>query len=154
MIIFVVESKRNDFFMYVKKKMIDYSDCPVRIAIDILSTSWNAWLILEIHKGVVRPCDLQRSISVAPKRVLTKQLGELERMGILQKVVYPVLPLKVEYSLTEAGKELIPIIDKLWQWGDKYKTDFLKRMSGDEIENGESANDTNRKNSRKQETIS
>jgi DNA-binding HxlR family transcriptional regulator len=117
--------------MYVKKNPMDYSDCSVRIAIDILSTSWNAWLILEINKGVVRPCDLQRSISVAPKRVLTKQLGELEKMGILQKKVYPVLPLKVEYSLTEAGKDLIPIIDSLGQWGDKYKEDFLKRTEVD-----------------------
>ncbi|MCI1647465.1 MAG: helix-turn-helix transcriptional regulator [Bacteroides sp.] len=117
--------------MYVKKNPMDYSDCSVRIPIDILSTSWNAWLILEINKGVVRPCDLQRSISVAPKRVLTKQLGELERMGILRKKVYPVLPLKVEYSLTEAGEELISIIDHLWQWGEKYKADFLKRVETD-----------------------
>lgn len=117
--------------MYVKKNPMDYSGCSVRIAIDILSTSWNAWLISEIDKGVVRPCDLHRSISVAPKRVLTKQLGELERMGILQKKVYPVLPLKVEYSLTESGKELIPIIDNLWHWGDKYKADFLKRTEID-----------------------
>lgn len=117
--------------MYVKKNPMDYSDCSVRIAIDLLSTSWNAWLILEINKGVVRPCDLQRSISVAPKRVLTKQLGELEKKGILQKKVYPVLPLKVEYYLTEAGKELIPIIDMLSQWGDKYKADFLKRTEID-----------------------
>ena len=72
---------------------------------------------------------MQRSISVAPKRVLTKQLGELERMGILEKKVYPVLPLKVEYSLTEAGHELIPIIDQLWQWGDKHKEDFFKRST-------------------------
>lgn len=72
----------------------------------------SAWLLLEISKGVVRPCDLQRSISVAPKRVLTKQLGELERMGILEKKVYPELPLKVEYSLTEAGNELIPIVNQ------------------------------------------
>lgn len=107
--------------MYVKKNPMDYSDCPVRIAIDILSSSWNAWLILEISKGVVRPCDLQRSL----KRVLTKQLGELEKMGILEKKVYPVLPLKVEYSLTEAGKGLIPIIDQMWQWGDHYKEDYI-----------------------------
>ncbi len=105
---------------------MDYSDCSVRIAIDILSTSWNAWLISEIDKGVIRPCDLQRSICIAPKRVLTKQLGELEKMGILEKKVYPVLPLKVEYYLTEAGKELIPIIDQLWQWGDKHKESFIK----------------------------
>ncbi|MBF0650900.1 helix-turn-helix transcriptional regulator [Dysgonomonas sp. GY75] len=111
--------------MYVKKNPMDYADCPVRIAIDILSSSWNAWLISEISKGVVRPCDLQRSISIAPKRVLTKQLGELEKMGILEKKVYPILPLKVEYSLTEAGKGLISIIDQMWQWGDHYKEDYI-----------------------------
>ena len=112
--------------MYVKKQPIDYSDCSVRIAIDILSTSWNAWLILEISRGVVRPCDLQRTINVAPKRVLTKQLSQLEKLGILGKEIYPVLPLKVEYSLTEAGKELIPILEQLQSWGDKHKINTLK----------------------------
>jgi len=119
--------------MYIKKNPMDYSDCSVRIAIDILSSSWNAWLISEIDKGVARPCDLQRSISVAPKRVLTKQLGELEKMGILKKKIYPVLPMKVEYYLTEAGKELIPIIDQLWQWGDKYKESFFKDLKVNDL---------------------
>lgn len=113
--------------MYVKKTPMDYSDCSIRIAIDILSVSWNAWLIEEISNGVVRPCDLHRVINVAPKRVLTKQLGELERMGILEKKVYPVLPLKVEYYLTDAGKELIPILDKLKEWGDKHKDVFINK---------------------------
>ncbi len=115
--------------MYVKKNPLDYSDCPVRIGIDILSSSWNAWLIWEISKGVIRPCDLQRSISVAPKRVLTKQLGELEKMGILEKKIYPVLPLKVEYYLTDTGRKLLPIIEMLWQWGDEYKEEFIKRTT-------------------------
>lgn len=115
--------------MYVKKDPTDYLDCSVRIAIDILSTSWNAWLILEINKGVVRPSDLHRTISIAPKRVLTKQLGELEKMGILEKKVYPVLPLKVEYYLTDAGKELIPILKMLEEWGDKHKDVFISRTT-------------------------
>lgn len=106
--------------MYVKKKPMEYLDCPVRIAIDILSSSWNAWLISEINNGIVRPCDLQQSISIAPKRVLTKQLGELEKKGILKKKVYPVLPLKVEYSLTKLGRGLIPILNQMKQWGDEY----------------------------------
>ena len=112
--------------MYVKRSSKDYYNCSVRIPIDILSTSWNAWLILEINKGIMRPCDLQRSIKVASRRMLTKQLGELVEMGILQKKVYPAFPLKTEYSLTESGKELVPIINKLEMWGDKYKTGFLK----------------------------
>ena len=106
--------------MYVKKTPIDYSGCQVRIPIDILSTSWNTWLLLEISKGISRPCDLQRSIKIAPKCVLTKQLGELEKKGLLNKRVYPVFPLKVEYSLTEYGESLIPIINELWKWGDSY----------------------------------
>ncbi len=115
--------------MYVKKNPMDYMDCPVRLAIDILSTSWNTWLISEIDKGVARPCDLQRVIGIAPRRVLTRQLGELERMGILEKKVYPVLPLKVEYFLTEMGKELIPILHQLEQWGDTYKESIVGNMS-------------------------
>lgn len=111
--------------MYTKKSPMDYAGCPVRIAIDILSASWNAWLLSEINKGVVRPCDLQRSISVAPRRVLTKQLGELEKKGILEKKVYPGLPLKVEYYLTEAGRGLIVILDQLEEWGDKYQDGFM-----------------------------
>lgn len=111
--------------MYTKKSPMDYAGCPVRIAIDILSASWNAWLLSEINKGVVRPCDLQRSISVAPRRVLTKQLGELEKKGILEKKVYPGLPLKVEYYLTEAGRGLIVILDQLEEWGGKYQDGFM-----------------------------
>ncbi|MDH6357351.1 helix-turn-helix domain-containing protein [Parabacteroides sp. PF5-9] len=110
--------------MYVIKNPVDYTECPIRISLDILSASWNVWLISEINKGVVRPCDLHRSIGIAPKRVLTKQLGELEKKGILEKKIYPVLPLKVEYYLTDKGKELIPIIELLWNWGDKYKEEF------------------------------
>ena len=116
--------------MYVKKNPMDYAGCPVRIAIDILASSWNAWLLLEINKGVVRPCDLQRNISVAPRRVLTKQLGELEKMGILEKKVYPGLPLKVEYYLTEAGEGLIQILDQLEAWGGKYQDDFVNKTAG------------------------
>jgi DNA-binding HxlR family transcriptional regulator len=50
-------------------------------------------------------------------------------MGILEKKVYPVLPLKVEYYLTDAGKELIPILDKLREWGDKHKEEFISKTT-------------------------
>ncbi len=100
---------------------MDYSDCSIRIPIDIISGSWKVWLMLEINKGVARPSELYHSIAIAPKRVLTKQLRELEQQGIVGKTVYPVLPLKVEYYLTAAGKDLISILEQLERWGDKYK---------------------------------
>jgi len=107
--------------MYQKKNPMNYTNCSVRIPLDILSGSWKAWLICEINKGVIRPSDLYRSIAVAPKRALTKQLKELELQGIVGKTIYPVLPMKVEYYLTGAGKDLLPILDQLEKWGDKYK---------------------------------
>jgi len=107
--------------MYQKKNPMDYTDCSVRIPLDILAGSWKAWLINEISKGINRPSDLHRSIAIAPKRALTKQLKELEQQGILEKTIYPVIPMKVEYRLTEAGKDLLPILEQLEKWGDKYK---------------------------------
>lgn len=62
--------------------------------------------------------------------MLTKQLGELEKMGILEKKIYPILPLKVEYSLTDTGKELIPIIEQMERWGDKHKDAIIDSMKG------------------------
>jgi DNA-binding HxlR family transcriptional regulator len=108
--------------MYKKKNPVDYANCSIRVPIDIISGSWKVWLILEINKGVSRPSDLYRTIGIAPRRVLTKQLKELEEQGIVAKTVYPVIPLKVEYFLTEAGKALIPILVDLEEWGDKYKS--------------------------------
>lgn len=116
--------------MYVKKNPMDYSNCSIRIAIDVLTKSWNAQSILEINRGVARPCDLERITGVAPKRVLTKQLGELEKMGILEKKIYPILPLKVEYSLTAIGKELISIIEQMEKWGDKHKAALIDNTGG------------------------
>lgn len=107
--------------MYQKKNTIDYTNCPVRIPLDILSGSWKAWLIIEINKGVSRPSELFRSIGIAPKRALTKQLKELEQQGIVEKTVYPVVPMKVEYYLTQAGKDLLPILEQLEKWGKKHR---------------------------------
>lgn len=107
--------------MYQKKNPMDYANCPVRIPLDILAGSWKAWLIIEINKGVSRPSELYRSIGIAPKRALTKQLTELEKQGIVGKNIYPVIPMKVEYYLTQAGKDLLPILEQLEKWGTKYK---------------------------------
>ncbi|HCO67668.1 MAG TPA: transcriptional regulator [Dysgonomonas sp.] len=115
--------------MYQKKNPMDYTHCPVRIPLDILSGSWKAWLILEISRGVSRPADLYRVIAIAPRRALTKQLTELEKQGIVGKTVYPVIPMKVEYHLTEAGKELLPILDQLEKWGNKYRSIVVADIS-------------------------
>lgn len=114
--------------MYEKKNPMEYTNCPIRITLDIIAGSWKLWLIQEINKGIVRPSDIQRSIGIASKRVLNKQLKELEEVGIITKTIYPVLPLKVEYRLTDAGKGLLPIMKAMEEWGENYKESFLKLM--------------------------
>ncbi|MDD7456150.1 MAG: helix-turn-helix domain-containing protein [Bacteroidales bacterium] len=115
--------------MYEKKKPMEYANCPIRITLDIIAGSWKLWLIQEISNGIVRPSDIQRSIGIASKRVLNKQLKELEEVGIITKTIYPVLPLKVEYHLTDAGKGLLPIMKAMEQWGEEYKNTFLELRS-------------------------
>ena len=78
-------------------------------------------LINCITKGYHRPIDFQKVIEGATKRVLTQQLNELEEMGIVRKVVYPVVPMKVEYFLTELGNSLVPIIRMMDDWGNKHR---------------------------------
>ncbi|MBR8709846.1 helix-turn-helix transcriptional regulator [Bacteroides pyogenes] len=119
--------------MYEKKNPMEYANCPIRITLDIIAGSWKLWLIQEINNGIVRPSDIQRSIGIASKRVLNKQLRELEEVGIITKTIYPVIPLKVEYHLTDAGKGLLPIMEAMEQWGKEYKNTFLELRSKNKI---------------------
>jgi len=77
------------------------------------------WFIEQGHK---RPSELQRKIPEASRRVLNIQLKELEDHELISKVIYPVVPPKVEYSLTDFGKTLIPVISALGNWGDAHET--------------------------------
>ena len=72
-----------------------------------------------INEGIKRPIELQRKIPDASRRVLNIQLKELEGHELVSKVIYPVVPPKVEYSLTDFGQTLITVISTLGNWGDK-----------------------------------
>lgn len=78
-------------------------------------------LLWFINEGYQRPSELQRKIPDASRRVLDMQLKELDEHELITKKIYPVVPPKVEYSLTEFGKTLIPVISSLGQWGDEHQ---------------------------------
>jgi len=88
------------------------------------------WFINEGHK---RPSELQRKIPDASRRVLNIQLKELEEHELVTRKIYPVMPPKVEYSLTEFGESLIPAIGAIGKWGDenaeKLRTVIANRLS-------------------------
>ncbi|MEO9805172.1 MAG: helix-turn-helix domain-containing protein [Reichenbachiella sp.] len=87
--------------------------------LNIISGKWKLALLCELNRRNARLSDFERKNPEASKRALTQQLGELVRDGIVHKKDFEVYPKKVEYSLTELGKELMPVIAKLGEFGEK-----------------------------------
>lgn len=105
--------------MYVKKlpEQLDYG---VNVTIKVLGGKWKACLLDCINDGIRRPSDLHRNIPGSTLRVLNQQLKELEELNVIYKKVYPEVPPKVEYYLTEWGISLIPVIQQMDNWGNGY----------------------------------
>jgi DNA-binding HxlR family transcriptional regulator len=101
-----------------KRKIPIALDCGLDLVREILNGKWKIMLLYYISKGIKRPGALQRSIPEASRRVLNMQLNQLEEHELISKLVYAELPPKVEYSLTEFGKSLIPVIEAIGDWGD------------------------------------
>ncbi|MCE7054682.1 winged helix-turn-helix transcriptional regulator [Algoriphagus sp. AGSA1] len=94
-------------------------NCGLDLIGEVLYGKWKIRLLWFINEGHKRPSELQRKIPEASRRVLNIQLKELEEHELISKIIYPVVPPKVEYSLTDFGKTLIPVISALGNWGDK-----------------------------------
>lgn len=93
--------------------------CPVKITIDLISGKWKPNILYYLGEDTQRFGQLQRKIPSISRRVLTLQLKELERDYLIQRKAY-LSPLKVEYSLTQEGRSLIPILISMKQWGEVY----------------------------------
>ena len=112
--------------MYERKIPLDLS-CGIRMTMCLIGAKWKPCLIDVLRDGAKRPSEIHKNIPEATPRVLNQQLRELEEHGIIKKEVFPVLPPHSEYSLTELGRELLPIIDMLDEWGEKHRTDFEQK---------------------------
>lgn len=104
--------------MYERKIPITLT-CGLDLIAEVLYGKWKIRLLYFISEGNIRPNELQKKIPDATRRVLNTQLKQLEEHELVTKTIYPQLPPKVEYSLTEFGKSLIPVIAVLGQWGDE-----------------------------------
>ena len=104
-----------------ERKTTPNLNCGLDLIGEVLYGKWKIRLLWFINEGHKRPSELQRKIPDAARRVLNIQLKELEEHELVTRKVYPVVPPKVEYSLTEFGKTLIPVIAALGQWGDEHE---------------------------------
>ena len=102
-------------------------DCGLHLTKEILNGKWKPAMLNAIAMEVRRPSEILRLLPEATRRVLNVQLKELETHGIIEKKIYPQLPPKVEYSLTEIGWSLMPLIDAMNVWGDTHRT-FLENV--------------------------
>lgn len=101
--------------------------CEIELTLEILSGKWKALIIWNLHlHDIIRYNEFRRLIPSITQKMLTQQLKELEKYGIVSRTVYPSVPPIVEYRLTETGLELIPIMEAMDQWGKKYVKEYNK----------------------------
>jgi len=93
------------------------SGCPVEGAMNVIGGRWRAVLVYYLLDGPRRFSELRRCVPRISQRMLTQDLRELERAGLVSRTVYPEVPVRVEYALTPDGQELRPVIDAVCAWG-------------------------------------
>lgn len=95
--------------------------CPVQTCLNFISDKWKILIIRDLLTGTKRFSELKKSLAPVTQKMLTQQLRQMENDGIIHREVYPVVPPKVEYSLTELGRSLEPVIEVMKKWGQEFK---------------------------------
>ena len=100
--------------------------CPVEKTLTLISDKWKVLILRDLLPGTKRFGELKKSIGHVSQKVLTAQLRQMEQSGLLTRTVYPEVPPRVEYSLTELGYSLKPILDAMSTWGENYKENYYQ----------------------------
>ena len=99
--------------------------CPVETTLTLISDKWKVLILRDLLPGTKRIGELKKSVGTVSQKVLTAQLRQMEDSGLLTRTVYPEVPPRVEYTLTELGYSLKPILDAMWNWGEEYQAKKL-----------------------------
>ncbi len=94
--------------------------CPVEVTLNLIDGKWKGVILYHLQAGTCRFGELRRRMPRITQRMLTKQLRALEDDGLITRKVYPEVPPRVEYTLSEVGQQLRPVIDVLNTWGEAY----------------------------------
>ena len=98
--------------------------CPVETTLMLIGDKWKVLILRDLMDGTRRFGELKKSIGTVSQKVLTAQLRDMEEKGLLTRKVYAEVPPRVEYTLTETGYSLQPVLDAMVVWGTKYKEKF------------------------------
>ena len=105
----------------ISMKLADLPACPVETTLTLISDKWKVLILRDLMPGTKRFGELKKSIGHVTQKVLTAQLRQMEASGLVSRKVYAEVPPRVEYTLTELGYSLKPILDAMWVWGENYK---------------------------------
>ncbi|MCI6533376.1 MAG: helix-turn-helix domain-containing protein [Lachnospiraceae bacterium] len=95
--------------------------CPVETTLSLIGDKWKVLILRDLMPGTKRFGELKKSIGHVTQKVLTAQLRQMEASGLLTRKVYAEVPPRVEYTLTELGYSLKPVLDAMWVWGEEYQ---------------------------------
>lgn len=104
-----------------QKSVKELPACPVETTLTLIGDKWKVLILRDLMPGTKRFGELKKSVGNVSQKVLTAQLRAMEENGLLTRTVYAEVPPRVEYSLTELGQSLKPILDAMWNWGEDYK---------------------------------
>ena len=112
---------------YEKKIPVDL-DCPLRLTMSLIDSKWKSCILDELRSGEpFRPSEIHRRLPEATPRVLDLQLKELVADGLIEKKIYPELPPRSDYRISELGQSLLPIIDGMLKWGEDHFDIFIRK---------------------------
>ena len=107
--------------MNEQKTVKELPACPVETTLTLIGDKWKVLILRDLLTGTKRFGELKKSIGNVSQKVLTAQLRSMEENGLLTRTVYAEVPPRVEYTLTDLGESLKPILDAMWNWGEEYK---------------------------------
>lgn len=105
--------------MFITFRNTEYH-CPMELTLELIGGKWKSLILWHLGENVLRFCELKKGLPKITQKMLTQQLRELEQDGLVKRFVYTQVPPKVEYSLTDAGKTILPILAVMYQWGLDY----------------------------------
>ncbi|WP_407654273.1 winged helix-turn-helix transcriptional regulator [Bradyrhizobium prioriisuperbiae] len=94
--------------------------CPIEATLDLIDGKWKAIILYHLLGGTLRFGEMRKRLSKITQRMLTRQLRELEEVGLISRTVFAQVPPRVDYALTARGRTLEPVIRALWMWGNEH----------------------------------
>lgn len=104
-----------------EKETKELPACPVETTLTLIGNKWKVLILRDLIPGTKRFGELKKSLGTVSQKVLTAQLRDMEADGLVIRTVYPEVPPRVEYTLTDLGMSLQPVLDSMWSWGENYK---------------------------------